>query len=71
LINTARSGILAGGNWIVDHTKIIDVYPAQHALANILAEISSNGGGPYNVLKDLVRLQAPFPLAAPHQFEWR
>jgi sugar/nucleoside kinase (ribokinase family) len=64
MINTARSGILAGGNWIVDHTKIIDVYPAQDALANILAETSSNGGGPYNVLKDLVRLQAPFPLAA-------
>jgi sugar/nucleoside kinase (ribokinase family) len=64
MINKARNGILAGGNWILDHTKIIDVYPAQDALANILAETSSNGGGPYNVLRDLARLQAPFPLAA-------
>jgi sugar/nucleoside kinase (ribokinase family) len=64
MIDTARDGILAGGNWILDHTKVIDVYPAQDALANILAETSSNGGGPYNVLKDLARLQAPFPLAA-------
>jgi sugar/nucleoside kinase (ribokinase family) len=61
---TARNGVLAGGNWILDRTKIIDVYPAQDALANILGETSSNGGGPYNVLKDLARLGAPFPLAA-------
>jgi hypothetical protein len=32
----ARIGILAGGNWILDRTKIIDVYPVQDALANIL-----------------------------------
>ncbi|HEY5704731.1 MAG TPA: PfkB family carbohydrate kinase [Terrimicrobiaceae bacterium] len=64
MTTSARNGILAGGNWLLDHTKIIDVYPAQDALANILAETSSNGGGPYNVLKDLARLDAPFPLAA-------
>jgi sugar/nucleoside kinase (ribokinase family) len=64
MASTARNGILAGGNWILDRTKIIDVYPAQDALANILAETSCNGGGPYNVLIDLARLQAPFPLAA-------
>src|SRR6516164_5303296 len=64
MIKTERNGVLAGGNWLLDHTKIIDVYPAQDALANILAESSSNGGGAYNVLKDLARLQAPFPLAA-------
>jgi hypothetical protein len=32
-----RSGILAGGNWIVDHLKIIDAWPTQDALASILA----------------------------------
>jgi sugar/nucleoside kinase (ribokinase family) len=64
MASPARNGILAGGNWILDRTKIIDVYPAQDALANILAETSCNGGGPYNVLIDLARLQAPFPLAA-------
>ena len=64
MTSAARNGILAGGNWILDRTKIIDVYPAQDALANILAETSCNGGGAYNVLVDLARLQAPFPLAA-------
>jgi sugar/nucleoside kinase (ribokinase family) len=64
MASTERNGILAGGNWILDRTKIIDVYPAQDALASILAETSCNGGGPYNVLIDLARLQAPFPLAA-------
>jgi sugar/nucleoside kinase (ribokinase family) len=60
----ARNGILAGGTWVLDHTKIIDFFPAQDALANVVAETSSNGGGPYNVLIDLARLGAPFPLAA-------
>jgi sugar/nucleoside kinase (ribokinase family) len=59
-----RNGILAGGNWIVDRPKIIDLYPAQDTLANILQETSSNGGSPYNLLIDLARLQAPFPLEA-------
>jgi len=60
----ARSGILAAGNWIIDHTKIIDVYPAQDALCNILGESFSNGGSPYNLLVDLAHLGASFPLEA-------
>jgi hypothetical protein len=59
-----RRRILAGGNWIVDRPRIIDVYPVQDSLANILRETSSNVGSPYNVLIDLARLQAPFPLFA-------
>ncbi len=60
----ARSGILAGGNFIIDHVKMIDGYPQQDMLASILNETSSNGGGPYNVLKDLAAMRAGFPLAA-------
>jgi sugar/nucleoside kinase (ribokinase family) len=64
-MNSARrSGVLAGGNWIVDRPKIIDFYPAQDTLANILHETSSNGGSPYNMLIDLARLRALFPLEA-------
>ncbi|MEX2043762.1 MAG: PfkB family carbohydrate kinase [Opitutus sp.] len=59
-----RSGILAGGNWIIDRIKIVDAWPPQDALANILRESSGNGGAPYNVLKDLARLGASFPLSA-------
>ncbi len=59
-----RQGILAAGNFIIDHVKVIDEYPAPEMLATILSQSRSNGGGPYNLLKDLAKLQAPFPLAA-------
>lgn len=58
-----RAGILAGGNWIVDKLKSIDVYPQQDALANIISESIGNGGSPFNVLMDLARLGANFPLS--------
>ena len=59
-----RKGITGAGNWILDWTKTIDVYPQQDTLANILSQESNNGGAAYNVLKDLSRLGAPFPLRA-------
>lgn len=59
----SRRGVLAGGNWVIDHVKVIDLYPEQDSLATILEESWSNGGGPYNVLKDLSRMKAPIPLA--------
>ena len=59
-----RNGILAAGNFIRDHVKIIDHYPQQDMLASILSETSGNGGGPYNVLKDLAAMGAAYPLEA-------
>ena len=60
---THRTGILAGGNWIIDHVKIIDTWPAQDALANIVGGSDGSGGSPYNVLVDLAKLGVPLPLA--------
>jgi len=63
--NTAgRSGVIAGGNWIVDHVKIIDAWPQQDTLANILSQTDANGGSPYNILVDLAKMGADFPLEA-------
>lgn len=59
-----RRGIAAAGNWIVDNVKIIDTWPEQETLANILDERKGTGGAPYNVLMDLAAMQAPFPLTA-------
>ena len=59
-----RSGILAAGNWIRDHVKTVDAWPQEDGLANILDQNTGNGGGPYNLLKDLSRMGAPFPLTA-------
>jgi sugar/nucleoside kinase (ribokinase family) len=57
-----RSGILSGGNWIIDQVKIIDVYPKHEQLANILGQSQGTGGSPYNVLLDIAKMGAPFPL---------
>ncbi len=57
-----RSGVLAAGNWIVDHVKRINIWPSQDALANILGEYRGTGGAPFNVLIDLARLGTRFPL---------
>lgn len=57
-----RQGILAGGNWILDFVKVIDVYPKQNALANILEQKSGNGGAPFSVLKAIHKMGFSFPL---------
>ena len=59
-----RAGLLAGGNFIVDTVVRIDRFPKEDMLANILDESRSNGGGPYNVLRNLAALSADFPLGA-------
>lgn len=59
-----RAGITAGGNWIVDRVKTIDVWPQEERLAQILAESTGGGGGAHNVLVDLALMKAPFPLRA-------
>ena len=57
-----RTGLLAWGNWIIDQVKMIDVYPQPEQLANIRGQSEGTGGAPYNVLVDLARSRAPFPL---------
>jgi sugar/nucleoside kinase (ribokinase family) len=60
---TQRSGILAAGNWIVDHVKLIDTWPSEETLAIIGRETQGMGGAPPNVLAGLARLGAKFPLS--------
>ena len=55
-------GLLAGGNWIIDQVKMIDVYPQPEQLSNIRSQSQGTGGAPYNVLVDLAKSGAPFPL---------
>ena len=61
---SSRRGILAGGNWIIDQVKLIDVFPQREQLANIRTQSQGTGGAPYNVLIDLATLGADFPLTA-------
>lgn len=62
--STTRQGIAAAGNWVVDNVKIIDTWPEEEALANILAQSRGFGGAPHNVLTGLARMGAAFPLSA-------
>jgi len=63
-VDAPAHGLIAGGNFIVDTVIRIDHFPRQDMLANIIDEAPTNGGGPYNVLRDLNALEAPFPLSA-------
>jgi sugar/nucleoside kinase (ribokinase family) len=59
-----RRGILAGGNFIMDVVKMVDSWPSIESLANIHHQYNSNGGGAYNLLKNLSALEVDFPLEA-------
>ncbi len=58
-----RTGITSAGNWIVDRVKQVDCLPRRGMLANIKSLCFSPGGASANVLNDLARLKALFPLA--------
>lgn len=57
-----RRGISCAGNWIVDRVKIIDRLPGVGMLGNIMSETLASGGAPFNVLVDLGKMGASFPL---------
>jgi sugar/nucleoside kinase (ribokinase family) len=61
---SSRAGLLAGGNWIIDQVKMVDVFPQRESLANIRSQSQGTGGAPFNVLVDLAKMKAPFPLSA-------
>lgn len=58
-----RNGIVCAGNWIVDRVKIIDRLPGRGMLGSIISETLASGGAPFNVLVDLGKMGAKFPLA--------
>src|SRR5947208_10119989 len=60
--NSSRRGVFAGGNWIIDQVKLVDVFPQREQLANIRSQSQGTGGAPYNVLLNLSKLGADFPL---------
>ena len=61
--SATRSGVLSGGNWIIDQVKLIDVFPQREQLANIRSQVAyGTGGSPYNVLIDLAKAGVDFPL---------
>lgn len=58
----ARKGIICGGCWLVDKTKILDRWPEEETLARILKSSSQGGGPAMNIAVDLKRLGGDFPV---------
>ena len=59
-----RKGIACAGNWIVDLVKVVDLYPPENALANILAESMGGGGCAHNVTLNLAKFDPSLELYA-------
>src|SRR3990172_11161241 len=59
-----RKGIACGGNWIVDLVKVVDFYPPESSLANILTESMGGGGCAHNVTINLAKFDDTIDLYA-------
>lgn len=62
--NNARRGIVAAGSWIEDRIKVLEAWPQEEHITDIL-EISRQGGGSgHNLGVDIRRLDAAIPVEA-------
>jgi sugar/nucleoside kinase (ribokinase family) len=50
-----RRGIACAGNWIIDLVKVVDLYPPENTLANILSESCGGQGCAHNVTLNLAK----------------
>ncbi len=62
--SVSNRGITGAGNFVIDHVKIVDLWPEEGMLSIILEEQRASGGCAYNVLKDLALLKTEIPLYA-------
>lgn len=51
----SRKGIAGLGSWIMDHVRLVDVWPAEETLSYIYGETSSGGGLAHNAVIDLAK----------------
>src|SRR5215831_6782142 len=59
-----RRGIACAGEWTVDLVKVIDRYPSENGLAEIIQEAMGGGGCGHNVTLSLARFDASLDLYA-------
>ncbi len=58
-----KFAIIGAGNLVVDHIKLVDTWPIQGTLANVLDLKVEGGGAPYNVLIDIKKIDPEIKLA--------
>lgn len=57
-----RRGILTGGTWCVDHNRVIEFWPAEDAVAEILSDEMQGGGSACNLAIDIRKLDSDLPV---------
>ena len=56
-----RRGIVTGGTWCVDRNRLVDFWPPEEAVAEILEVELQGGGSACNLAIDIRRLDLSFP----------
>ncbi len=59
-----KRGIISAGTWTLDRVKIIDAWPQEEHLAEIIATDMQGGGSGYNLAVDIRQLDPSIPVEA-------
>lgn len=59
-----RHGLAGFGTWLMDHVRIIDAWPEEETLVNVLDQRFSGGGLAHNFLMDVAAFGMDIPLEA-------
>jgi len=59
-----RHGIISAGSWTVDRIKLVNEWPQEENLAEIIATDRQGGGSGYNLGVDIRKLDASIPVEA-------
>jgi sugar/nucleoside kinase (ribokinase family) len=57
-----RRGFITGGSWCVDRNKLIEFWPAEDSICEILSEERRNGGSGSNFAIDIKKLDSLMPV---------
>lgn len=58
-----RRGVLTGGTWCADHNKVVEFWPGENEVVEILSEDVAGGGSGCNLAVDLRKLDPAIPVA--------
>ena len=58
-----RTGILTGGTWCADHNRLVERWPEEDGLVQILSEDIRGGGSACNLAIDIKRLDPDLAVA--------
>ncbi|MDP2081170.1 MAG: carbohydrate kinase family protein [Pseudotabrizicola sp.] len=59
---TSRKGVLTAGTWCADHNKVVEFWPLENEVVEILSEDVKGGGSGCNLAIDLKRLDPSIPV---------